>query len=105
MLCLDPPLDVTHRTLCNTVRGHGTLTLDAEEVCEVLCVGLVFASGVAAFVAWDCAATEVDAEATALVLWAWKELGAEVLLAWTVLFTVDVINVGVAASWSWAACA
>ena len=105
-LSLDPPLDMAHRMLCNTLRGHGTLKLDADEVCEVLCVGLVFASGVAAFVAWGCAATEVEAEAATLVPWAWAELAADMLLAWAVLFTVDVISVGVAmASWSWAACA
>lgn len=50
-LCLDPLLDMAHPMLCNKLRGHGTLKLDADEVCEVLCVGLVFASGVAAYVA------------------------------------------------------
>lgn len=105
-ICPDPPLDVPHRTLRNTLMGHGALRLDADDVCEVLCVGLVFASGVAEFVAWGCAATEVEAEAAAPVFWTWEEPGAEVLLAWAVFFTVDVISVGVAvASWSWAACA
>lgn len=97
-LCLNPPLDVTHCRFLNTPRGHGALKPDADDIWEVLCVGLLFASGVATFVAWDCAATELDAEVTALVPWPWEELGVEVLLAWTVLSMVDVINVEVAAS-------
>lgn len=67
-LCLDLPLDAVHRTLPTIRRGHGALKLDADDVCWVLCVGLVFASGTADFVAWGCAATEVEAETEAVTL-------------------------------------
>lgn len=67
-LCLKSALIIAHRTLLSTPRGHATLKLDAGDVCWVACVALVFASGVAEFVAWGCAAAEVKGDAAALVL-------------------------------------
>lgn len=68
-LLLDPPLDTRLLTVLSTPKGHGTLRLLADDVCEAPCVAPVFASGVAGFVACGCAATATDVETAILVLW------------------------------------